>query len=212
LGGFFAHMAQTHIVALEPERMIADIPGRFILQPVDGQTTRLLLREAVPSTLATRTQNALLWDPTHFVMQQRMLRGIKERAEGQSLVPVAVLLVARAGWMLAAASLLGLFLARRRWRLWALLPMGVALPVLRSTGDWDATLAGFLAMGITVVGALALGRRWWPPYLWLATAVALMLLLAPDGYTAFGIALDVVWVTAMLSRRTVLASLFPVGA
>ena len=74
-----------------------------------------------------------------------------------------------------------------------LLPMVIVLPVLRSTGDWDATLAGFLAIGITVLGALACSRRWWPPYLLLAAAVALMLLLAPDGYTAFGITLDVVW-------------------
>jgi hypothetical protein len=196
-GGFFAEGAQTRIVALEPERLIANIPGRFVLQPIDGETTRLLLRESVPSSFAARVINALVWDPTHFVMQQRMLRGIKERAEGRPLVPVEAMFVARASWMLAGASLLGMFLARRGRRPWALLPVVIALPVLLMTRDCDATLAGFLAIGITVLGALAFGRRWWPPYLLLATAVALMLLLAPDAYTAIGIALGVAWVAAL---------------
>lgn len=47
-----------------------------------------------------------------------MLRGIKERAEGQPLVPTEMMLVSRVGWILAGASLLRLFLARRRWRPW----------------------------------------------------------------------------------------------
>jgi hypothetical protein len=185
--GLFAHMAQTRIVALQPERLIADIPCRFVLQPIDGQTTRLLVREAVPSTIAGRAANALVWDPMHFVMEQRMLRGIKERTEGQPLVPTKIMIVSRLGWILAGAGLLGLFLARRRSRPWVLLPLAFVLAVLHSTGDWNAALAGFLAIGITVLGALALGRRWWPPYLLLASAVALMLILAPDAYTAFGV-------------------------
>lgn len=197
LGGFFARMAQTRIVALEPERLIADIPCRFVLQPIDGQTTRLLLREPVPSTLTGRALNALMWDPMHFVMEQRMLRGIKERAEGQPFVPTEMMLASRIGWILAGASLLGLFLARRQSRAWVLLPLVFVLPVVHSTGDWNAALAGFLAIGITVLGALAFDRAWWPPYLLLASAVALMLLLAPDAYTAFGITFDVVWVAVL---------------
>ncbi len=196
-GGFFAHGAQTQIMALQPERMIADIPCRFVLQPIDGQTTRLLLREPVPSTVAGRAINMLIWDPMHFVMEQRMLRGIKERAEGRPLVPTELMTLARIGWILAGASLVGLFLARRRWRLWVLLPMLIVLPVFWSTRDWDATLAGFLAIGITTLGALAFGPRWWPPYILLAAAVALILLLAPDAYTAFGIAFDAVWLAIL---------------
>ena len=196
-GGFFAEGAQTQIVALEPGRMIADIPSRFVLQPIDAQTTRLLLREAVPYTWARCTVNALVWDAMHFVMEQRMLRGIKERAEGRPLVPTPVMVVARIGWMLAGATLLALFFARGRWRPWVLLPGVIVLPVLWLTRDWDAALAGFLAIGITILGALAFGRRWWPPYLLLASAVALMLLLAPDGYTAFGLTLDVVWAAVL---------------
>jgi hypothetical protein len=199
LGGLFAQVAQTRIVALEPGRLITDVPGRFVLQPIDGETTRLLLRESVPTRFVGRAINALMWDPMHFVMQQRMLRGIKERAEGHPLVPTAMMLVARIGWILAGTCLLALFLARHHWRPWVLLPMVFVLCVLRSTGDWDAALAGFLAIGITVLGALAFGRRWWPPYLLLAAAIALLLLLAPDAYTAFGITFDLVC-AAVLAR------------
>lgn len=166
---------------------------RFVLQPIDGETTRLLLREPVPSTFGARTLNAIMWDPMHFVMQQRMLRGIKERAEGRPLVPDGILSVARIGWILATAGLLAIFVIRRRWRLWSLVPTVSVLPVLQSTGDWDAALAGFLAIGITLAGALVFGRRWWPPYPLVATAVALVLLLAPDAYAALGVVFAAVW-------------------
>lgn len=199
LGGFFAEGAQTRIVALEAERLIAFIPTRFVLLPVDAQTTRLLLRESVPASFAARFTNAPLWDAMHFVMQQRMLRGIKERAEGQPLVPGPLLLLARIGWTLAGFTLLAAFLAQRDKRLWVLLPVLLMLPVVLSTGDWDAALAGFLAIGITVLGRLMLGRRWWPPYLLLAAAVALMLLLSPDPYTAFGISFGVLGLSALLT-------------
>ena len=47
-------------------------------------------------------------------------------------------------------------------------------------------LAAFLAVGITILGALMFGRRWWTPFLILGSAVMLTLLLAPDAYLAFG--------------------------
>jgi len=197
-GGAFAQVTQTRIVALEPERLIANIPGRFVLQPIGGESCRLLVREAVPSTFVGRTINALAWDPMHFVMQQRMLRGIKERAEGRPLVSRSLMVATQIGWMLAGASLLALFLARRRARPWVLLPALAALPILRSTSDWDAALAGFLAVGITVLGGVTLGRRWWAPYLLLATAVALTLLLAGDAYTVFGSVFDLAFVADLL--------------
>ena len=197
LGGIFAHMAQTRIVALEPERLIADIPCRFVLESIDEKTTRLLLRESLPSNLAVRVFNSVLWDPIHFVMEQRMLRGIKERAEGEPLVPPTIMLAARVGWVLAGSGLLVLFLARRRSRPWVVLPIVPALLVVHLTGDWNAALAAFLAIGITAFGALTFGCSWWPSYTLLASAVAFILLLAPDAYAAFGITLGLVWITVL---------------
>jgi hypothetical protein len=171
---------------LEPERVIGDLPGRFVLLSLEDGSTRLLLREAL--AIPERSGLAwLIWDPMHFVMEQRMLRGIKERAEGQPLVPPAVRIAAQLGWALAGLGLLAAFLARRRWWPWLLLPIGAAVPSLALAGDLNSALAAFLASGITVAGALAFGRHWWPPYLLLASSVALVLLLAPDPYTAFGL-------------------------
>lgn len=78
-----------------------------------------------------------------------------------------------------------------------LLPVLLILPVLLSIGEWDSALAGFLAIGITVLGRLMFGRRW-PPYLLLGAAVALILLLAPDPCTGFGITFGVFCLTALL--------------
>ena len=59
----------------------------FILEPIDDQTTRLLIRERGQA-------NALLWrsfnyvlEPITFIMEQKMLRGIKQRAENGVMVP-----------------------------------------------------------------------------------------------------------------------------
>jgi len=177
----------TTIHLLEPERAIADTPGRFVLLPQGNATTRLLLRESLDDPIRAGAA-WIVWDPMHFVMEQRMLQGIKERAEARPVVPPVVQTAAHVGWAIAALALLGLFVSRRGWqRLWLALPIAIALPALLLTGDWNAALAGFLAVGITVSGFLAFGWRWLPPYLLVASGVALVLLLAPDSYAAFGL-------------------------
>jgi hypothetical protein len=52
----------------------------FILQPIDQGATRLLIR-CRGSSLTARLQG-----PVQFVMQRRMMLGIKQRAEGESAV------------------------------------------------------------------------------------------------------------------------------
>jgi hypothetical protein len=190
LGGLLSEVSHTDIVALEPARMIANIPGRFVLRTLGEGGTRLLVREPIEAQGPVLTR-WVVWDPMHFVMVQRMLRGIKERAEGRPLVPRPVMLAARVGWAASGLAMLGVFLAFRRIRPWLTVPVLAVVPVLTATGDWDAALAGFLAIGITLAGALAFGRLWWPPYLLLAASVLLGLLLAPDAYAFFGIAFGV---------------------
>jgi hypothetical protein len=191
---------------LEPERVFADVPGRFVLLPQGNDATRLLLREAfdIPERSGLMW---LLWDPMHFVMEQRMLQGIKERAEGQPLVPPVVQAAARLGWALAGLALLAVFLSRHRWWPWLVVPTAAAVPALWLAGDLNSALAAFLSVGITVAGALVFGWRWWPPYLLLASAVALVLLLAPDAYAAFGLQFLAVLaglaVAALSSGRTI---------
>src|SRR5262249_8981846 len=83
-----------------PRRALADAPGRFVLLPEGAGATRLLVRE--PLVGPERSGPAwLVWDPMHFVMVQRMLRGIQERAEGRLLVVPTIQSAARVGWALA---------------------------------------------------------------------------------------------------------------
>jgi hypothetical protein len=185
----------TTIRILEPERAIADTPGRFVLLPRADGSTRLLLRESLNDPLRAGA-GSVLWDPMHFVMEQRMLQGIKERGEANPLVPPVLEFAAHVGWAAAAISLVGLFLTRRRWFVWLALPVGVLTLPLLLTGDVNSFLAGFLAIGITVLGFLAFGRRWLPPYLLIASAVALILLLAADSYTVFGLLFLILAATA----------------
>jgi len=79
-----------------------------------------------------------------------------------------------------------------------------ALPALALGHDPDAALAAFLAIGITIVGALYHGRRWWAPLTTIAAAVMLTLLFAPDAYLVFGwtfLALILAIVAAVLDSR-----------
>jgi hypothetical protein len=74
------------------------------------------------------------------------------------------------------------------------------LAPLSATGDGDAALASFLAIGITLLGALAFGRRWWQAYVLLAAGVLLVLLLAPDPYVAFGLTFAFIAIAVLGAR------------
>ena len=206
-------LGHSSIVVLEPGRAIGDITPRFVLQPIGDGGTRLLARESIASQGPSVTR-VLVWDPMHFVMVQRMLRGIEERAAGQPLVPGGVLMLARAGWLIMGAAVFALMLSRRRQWAWLVFTCAAVTPALLATGDWDAALAGFLALAITIGGALVFGRSWWPAFLLIASCVLLVLLLALDAYTAIGLAFDVVALVCLgaallrfgLSRRTTAAA------
>jgi hypothetical protein len=72
----------------------------------------------------------------------------------------------------------------------------------------NSAVAGFLAIGITLAGFLALGGRWLPTYLLVASTVALVLLLAPDSYLAFGLILLALAVGVPLPATTTCQSCF----
>jgi hypothetical protein len=182
----FGDVTSTTIHLLEPERAIADTPGRFVLLPVSDAESRLLLRESLDDPIRAGAA-WIVWDPMHFVMEQRLLQGVKERAEGRPLIVPLVRVAALAGWALAASGLIALFLSRRGWRPWLVVPVGLMLLPLWQTGDGASFTAGFVAVGITLAGFLAFGWRWCAPYLLIASSVALVLLLAADSFTAFGL-------------------------
>jgi hypothetical protein len=55
----------------------------FYLEPLGQGTTRLLIRcrAAWADTAATKLMKPVLLEPMHFLMEERMLRGIRDRAE-----------------------------------------------------------------------------------------------------------------------------------
>jgi hypothetical protein len=97
--------AGVKVIALEPERCLA-LAGRlnegeatgcgqpqaavggswvFALQKKDSRTTRLVVRSRVasfPPYWLSLLFMRLLLEPAHFIMERRMLIGIKERVEG----------------------------------------------------------------------------------------------------------------------------------
>jgi hypothetical protein len=92
-----AEVAREHALVLRDDESVADVPPlvagtmltsdastwAFVLHPLDGEGTRLLARtrgRTRPGMLP-RISNALFWEPAHFVMQRKMLRGVKRRAE-----------------------------------------------------------------------------------------------------------------------------------
>jgi hypothetical protein len=65
----------------EPGRaLVLEGWGSFVVEPIDGQRTRLVSRSRAPKGWAAISY-ALLLEIPHFVMQRKMLLGIKERAE-----------------------------------------------------------------------------------------------------------------------------------
>ena len=76
------------VLAIEPERAIVlENSWTFFLRPIDDRTTRLIIRgrgEFNPD-LKNALLNFMLWrgvfEPAHFIMERKMMLGIKERAE-----------------------------------------------------------------------------------------------------------------------------------
>lgn len=55
----------------------------FVLEPVDETTTRFVVRSRsrAPESVGSWLVSRLFWEPAHFVMERKMLLGVKKRAE-----------------------------------------------------------------------------------------------------------------------------------
>ena len=109
----------------------------FVLEPSGAQETRFIVRgraghRGVSPPRVQRLFELLVFEPMHFVMERRMLLGLKERAEGSRLSPSADLCEVLT-WMVSLAVLLmtGVAtLARRAWGRAAALFIGAGLSLL----------------------------------------------------------------------------------
>ena len=62
-----------------PRAIVLEDWGAFVLEPVGDKSTRLIARTR---GRGSPTMNAITWELPHFIMERRMLLGIKKRAEG----------------------------------------------------------------------------------------------------------------------------------
>ena len=87
LGGVLGDSLGWRISALDEGRaMVLEDWGTFALRPVDDSTTRLLIRTRgtatpTPDGMLVAPVGLLVFEPAHFIMERRMLLGIRERAE-----------------------------------------------------------------------------------------------------------------------------------
>jgi hypothetical protein len=83
LGGIFGPDLGWRVTRLEPGRvLVLGGWGAFVLQPVAGET-RLIVRTRGTGdpNVALAPFGLLVFEPAHFIMERRMLLGVKERAE-----------------------------------------------------------------------------------------------------------------------------------
>jgi len=187
--------AGFHVRMIEPGQVIVlEIMGAHVIEPIDERTSRLIVRgESGPGNPIL----TMVVDPIVFTLERRMLLGLKSRAEGQPDAPIALMVIAYIGWITAGITVAALFLSQRRRRFWLALPVLAALPALLMGHDVQAALAAFIAVGIPVLGFLIFGRSFWGSFLIIASVVLLTLLLAPEAYTAIGLAFAVLLLAAL---------------
>jgi len=70
------------VASFEPGRAIVlEGWGTFVVEPIDEKSTRVIIRSRVPRRLDVLLYYLLTFEIPHFIMERRMLLGIKERAE-----------------------------------------------------------------------------------------------------------------------------------
>lgn len=187
--------AAVPVLMIDPSQaLVMEMFGAHVIVPIDEQTSRLIVRgQPGPDNLV----KAILVDPLVFTLERRMLLGLKARAEGHPDAPAVLMAIAQLGWVAAGIAVTFLFMSRRQRWVWLVLPVVAALPALLMSGDSQAALAAFIAVGITVLGFLIFGRSWWGPFLIIGSFVMLTLLLTPEAYTAIGLTFAVIILAAL---------------
>jgi hypothetical protein len=163
------------VVRLDPERalVMATVPIgsiqqapeatlSFLLDPIDGATTRFIMRSRGPAPVS-RGQwlfDRLAFRPLHYVMERRMMLTIKALAEGHDPSEVPDLLQAGL-WLvlglLAAGSLVAaLFVAR--WRR----PLAVVLTGATALSIAMLAQPPVVVTGVLVGAVIGLALPWTP--------------------------------------------------
>ena len=189
LGGVFGEKVGWSVTIVQPPEALAlGYWGTFaIVRLADGRS-RLIARQrrGGPELAVAWLPVTFLFDPSHFVMERRMLLRIKELAEGRPATPGWLGSVAWYGWVAGAVAVVLTLLRRRRW-LSLVASLAVAAVVWYVTGDLLGALAAYMGLGLAAI-CVALGGRW--AGMWIIGLGAFtygVLALAPDAWVVFGV-------------------------
>jgi hypothetical protein len=81
---------RCRVLALEPNHyLVLERWGAFVLRPVNENAARLIIRTHKGDPLGGKLVNFFFWDLAHFIMERKMLLGIKQRAEAKRLLKAA---------------------------------------------------------------------------------------------------------------------------
>jgi hypothetical protein len=86
LGGRFGDLGWRVTSVLPGRAFVLENWGAFVLHPVDSSTTRFFVRTrgegaATLASIVLGPISTFVFEPAHFIMQRRMMLGIRERAE-----------------------------------------------------------------------------------------------------------------------------------
>jgi len=164
MSGRLGDMGGWYVAALEPNRtLVLKGWGAFVLDPVDEKSTRLIIRSRFDFRGLVRVPEYLILQPIHFIMERRMMLGIKEQAEagGGIKVPSTGDLLWFLSIVVAGLGILGILFSRKwPWTL-AVASVGVIiLEIVLFRAPPLPVFGAFLVMGILV----ALLWAYWPSH------------------------------------------------
>jgi hypothetical protein len=173
----------------EANRLIVlDGWGSFVLEtPAEGKT-RLIIRDPTkPMSFPVRVLWSVFFEPGHFAMERRMMKGIKVRAEGIMGSDSVAQSLATTGFILAAL-ISALFVFRKpRKRPWLILPLVYTGLIIIGTADIQAALVGLTAVLLMIAGGLFFGRMWWVYWISMYIYAQIVFIMPWDAYVGFGL-------------------------
>lgn len=201
-----------HIRRFEPNRVMSlEGWGSFVLETSGKNQTRFIVRDPTePMALPVRILWGLFFEPGHFAMERRMMKGIKLRAEGKLGAGGVGQSLATTGFILAALISAVFIFTRRRKRAWLAPPLVYGVLIIIATSDFRAALVGMTAVLLMIAGGLYFRRWWWAYWLMMFIYVNVVFLLPWDAYVGFGVlflAAGIVFLLHLILRTELISSI-----
>jgi hypothetical protein len=153
--------SQSLVYNMPSDEFMTQATWAFILFPLDLRTTRLIIRMRIDIGVLSKA-SLLLFDPGHFIMERKMMYGIKECTERTQGITTGHR-ISEAIWfisiIIAGLGIL-ILLFSRRW-LWTLLiaSLGTISLILVFFRAYSSPLYGCL-LALSIIGALI--WSFWP--------------------------------------------------